>query len=80
MSSLDVSVSPYLYERYKQIWEVVRVAGDQGATVTQVCDAVGLKKTPHIIALLDHMVASGWLRKEFVVGRYRHFRYWVIDG
>lgn len=73
-------VSPYLLQRYNAIYEAVLASGADGLTVADVARQQGLRKSRYIAGLLDQMVVAGWLRREYVIGRYRHFRYYVSEG
>lgn len=63
--------SPIREERIKQVYAIVRRAGDAGATIQEVAKALPAKAdgkpmtvTPYLTGMLDELVAAGWLRKE----------------
>lgn len=58
----------------KAIWEC------QGCTRKEIAEALGLKKTPHIINLLNQVVADGWALQETDLTTWPHrIRYYPSE-
>lgn len=54
--------------RLNQIVEfVIAKRGGGGATRAEICRALGLKKSPYTIALIEKCVADGWIEKDWGV-------------
>lgn len=79
MSTQQSALSPYLLQRYNAIYEAVAASGSDGLSASEVMLQQNLKSRKYVLSLLDQMVLAGWLRCEYIYGRYRHFRYWIVE-
>lgn len=77
MDVQEQTITNYLLARFNAIYEAVANAGNDGITAAEIAKAIGLKKSKYLMDLLDRMIQAEWIRREFIDGRYKHYRYFV---
>lgn len=74
-------MSEYRITQFNAILDLVAALNGAGATRKQIAEALGLKKSPNVLALIKRLVDENYLREVADTSVYPHrFRYHLPDN